>query len=54
MQNPNNKPPFYKPSTKATPLVESNEDEINGNLYRFIDTLENRSNAHWKSKLLPI
>jgi hypothetical protein len=40
MQNTINKPPLDKPSTKATPLVESDEDED-----RFVITLENRSDG---------
>ena len=53
MQDALNKPPLDKPSTKAIPLVESDEDEDDDDLYRFVDTLENKSNGPLKPKPQP-
>lgn len=50
MQNAINEPVFYKSSTEAVSLVESNKDEKDKDLYRFVATIKNRSNGFLKQK----
>ena len=50
MQDALNEPPLDKPSIEVVPLVESDENEDDDNLYRFVDTLKNRSHGALKPK----
>ena len=50
MQDAFNEPPLDKPFTEAVPLVEFDENEDDDDLYRFVETLENRSYSHLKLK----
>ena len=50
MQDALNEPPLEKPSTEVLPLVKLDENEDNDDLYWFVDTLENWSEAPLKRK----